>query len=80
MTNPIPIKWYKPSERLPDNGLVVIIREYYRSAKTGKFRTDYAVFYYFEDYGFKIEERKHRQLELKVTHWLPIPPLNYEKV
>lgn len=80
MANPTPIKWYKPSERLPEDCQTVIIREYYRSAKSGKYRIDYAIFFYTEKYGFEIEECTHRNLGLKVTHWLPIPPLNYEEV
>lgn len=75
----IPIRWYRPSELLPKDGQPVLIREYYRSAKTGKFRYDYEVFYYFKDYGFELEERKYRHLALKVTHWMPIPPLSIRK-
>lgn len=33
MSNQTPIKWYKPSERLPKDSQVVLIREYFARLK-----------------------------------------------
>jgi hypothetical protein len=70
------IRWYRPSELLPKHGQTVLIREYYRSAKTGKYTVGYVVFHYNAAFGFKLEEDSYDYLGLKVTHWLPIPPIN----
>lgn len=75
MANLIPGKWYKPSERLPEDGQVVLIREYFRSAKSGRFEIHVRELMYFEQYGFELEERIHRHLKYRITHWMAIPPL-----
>lgn len=76
MSNQIQIKWYRPSERLPEDGQVVIVREYYRSAKSGRYVNHVKEFMYFEQYGFELEERIYRHLKYRITHWMPIPPIN----
>lgn len=76
MSNQIPIKWYKPSERLPEDGQIVIVREYYRSAKSGRFVNHFKEFLYLEQYNFELEERILRRLKYRITHWMPIPPIN----
>lgn len=75
MSNQISLKWYKPSERLPEDGQVVIIREYFRSAKSGRYVIHVREFMYFEQYGFELEERCNRHLKYRITHWMPIPPI-----
>ena len=69
-------RWYRPSELLPKDGQIVLIREFYRSAKTGRFKVGYAVIYYDTVLGFKLREDCYDHLGLKVTHWFPIPPVN----
>lgn len=75
MSNQTLVKWYKPSERLPEDGQVVLIREYFRSAKSGRFVIHVRELMYFEQYGFELEERTHRHLKYRITHWMPIPPI-----
>lgn len=43
VSHPRTIRWYRPSELLPKHGQTVLIREYYRSAKTGKYTVGYVV-------------------------------------
>lgn len=75
MSNQTLIKWFKPSERLPEDGQVVLIREYFRSAKSGRYVIHVREFMYFEEYGFDLEEQIHRHLKYRITHWMPIPPI-----
>lgn len=76
MNNQPPIRWIKPSELLPKDGQTVLIREYFRSAKSGRYVIHVRDFMYFEQYGFELEERIHRHLKYRITHWMPIPPID----
>ncbi len=75
MNNQTPIRWIKPSERLPEDGQVVLIREYFRSARSGRYVIHVRDFVYFEQYGFELEEYSNRDLKYRITHWMPIPPV-----
>ncbi len=66
-------QWRRPEDEKPKDGELVIVREYYRSAKNGRFVTHFKEFYYFEEYGFELEEKINRSLGYRITHWLPIP-------
>lgn len=68
-------QWIDPKDALPEDGEIVLIREHYRSAKSGRFVTHIIEFRYFSKYGFSVEERCHKNLSLRVTHWMRIPPL-----
>ncbi|MBD5357422.1 MAG: DUF551 domain-containing protein [Bacteroides sp.] len=72
-------QWRKPEDELPEDGQMVLIREYHRSAKNGRFVNHIREFMFFEQYGFKLEERKNAHLDYRVTHWMPIPGLPDDK-
>ncbi len=67
--------WRTPKEELPKDREKILIREYYRSAKTGRYVIHVREFIYFEQYGFTIEENINRNLGYCITHWMPIPSL-----
>ncbi len=68
--------WRKPEEEMPKDGQLILIREYYRSARNGRFVNHVKEFMFFEDYGFELEERINSHLGYRITHWMPIPELN----
>lgn len=68
-------QWRNPKDELPEDGQVVLIREYYRSAKTGKFVNHIKEFLFLEEYGFELEENRYDYLNYRITHWMPIPEL-----
>lgn len=69
-------QWKDPKVELPEDGETVLIREHYRSAKSGRFVVHFIEFTYFSEHGFALEEGRHRTLGLRVTHWMRIPPIN----
>lgn len=66
-------QWRDPKKELPKDGEVVLIREYFRSARHGRFVNHVREFMYFEQYGFKLEEDINKHLGYRITHWMPIP-------
>lgn len=76
MSEQTQIRWYKPSERLPEDGQVILIREYLRSARSGRYVVHARDFMYFKQYGFELEEHTYRDLKYRITHWMPIPPID----
>jgi hypothetical protein len=71
-----PSPWRKIGEAQPEDCTPVLIRVYYKSAKTGRFTAEFEVFYYMAQFGgFAFHEKINRRLGLKVTHWMPIPPI-----
>ena len=68
-------QWRDPKKELPMDGEIVLIREYYRSAKSGRYVNHVKEFMFFEQYGFDLEERIHKHLKYRITHWMPIPAL-----
>ncbi|WP_303743610.1 DUF551 domain-containing protein [uncultured Muribaculum sp.] len=71
-----PSPWHKVGEAEPEDCTPVLIRVYYKSAKTGRFTAEFGVFYYMAEFGgFSFYEKIKRRLGLKVTHWMPIPPV-----
>ena len=75
----ISMQWRNPKDELPKDGQLVLIREYHRSAKNGRFVNHIREFMFFEQYGFKLEERKNAHLDYRITHWMPIPGLPNNK-
>lgn len=69
-------QWRKPEDEMPKDGQLIHIREYYRSARSGRFVNHVKEFMFFEDYGFELEERINSHLGYRITHWMPIPELN----
>lgn len=72
--------WRSVEEELPEEGQAIIIRVVHKDVKNGKIFESYFNTFYFEQYGFEIEERPQRGKISKVTHWkpkldLPIPSL-----
>lgn len=65
--------WRDPKKELPKDGEKVLIREYFRSARHGRFVNHVREMWYFEQYGFKLEEDCNRHLGYRITHWMPIP-------
>ncbi len=72
-------QWRKPEDEMPKDGDVVLIREYYRSARTGRFVNHVREFVFFEKYGFTLEEKINNHLRYRITHWMPIPELPKSK-
>lgn len=68
-------QWRKPEDELPKDGQLVLIREYFRSAESGRFVNHIKEFMFFEKYGFELEERINAHLGYHITHWMPIPGL-----
>lgn len=66
-------QWHDPKKELPKDGEIVLIREYFRSARHGRFVNHVREFMYFEQYGFKLEEDMNKHLGYRITHWMPIP-------
>lgn len=65
--------WRDPKKELPKDGEKVLIREYFRSARHGRFVNHVRELMYFEEYGFKLEENSNKHLGYRITHWMPIP-------
>lgn len=66
------MQWYTPDKK-PTDGQRILIREYYRNAKNGKFVNDYTVEVYLDEFDtFNLHERRYKHLGLKITHWMPI--------
>lgn len=74
-TEALASQWKDPKVELPEDGETVLIREHYRSAKSGRFVVHFFEFTYFSEYGFALEERRLRTLGWRVTHWMRIPPI-----
>ncbi len=74
-TEALASQWKDPKVELPEDGETVLIREHYRSAKSGRFVVHFFEFTYFSEYGFALEERRRRTLGWRVTHWMRIPPI-----
>lgn len=68
-------QWVRANERLPEDGELILIREYYRSARSGRFVNHIREFLYLEQYGFEFEEQANSNLKYRITHWMPIPQL-----
>lgn len=69
-------EWIKVGDAMPNDCEQVLIREYYKSPRYGKFRNDYRVAYYFEKYGFEGEiQNKRWCYGYRVTHWMRIPEI-----
>lgn len=69
------MSWRDPKKELPKDGEMVLIREYFRSARHGRFVNHVREFMYFEQYGFKLEEDINKHLGYRITHWMPIPDI-----
>lgn len=67
--------WRSVEEELPEEGQAIIIRVVHKDVKSGKIFESYFNTFYFEQYGFEIEERPQRGKISKVTHWKPKPDL-----
>lgn len=76
MPQQLPIRWFSVDELLPNDGQMVLIREYFRGTQSGIYHADYEVHTYSTKFGFTYVERSYRHLNIKVTHWTPIPPIN----
>lgn len=72
-------QWRKPEDEMPKDRDVILIREYYRSARTGRFVNHVREFVFFEEYGFTLEEKINNHLGYRITHWMPIPKLPKSK-
>ena len=71
-----PIHWRDPQTEKPEDGEMVLIREYYKSPRYGKFVNNYRVFTYLERFGFDLEENiNHFCKNYRITHWMRIPPI-----
>ena len=68
-------QWIKPEDELPKDGEIVLIREYHRSAKSGRYVNHVKEFMFFEQYGFELEERIYDHLGYRITHWMRIPEI-----
>ena len=70
-------RWHDPKTEKPEDGELVLIREYYKSPRYGKFVNNYRVITYWEQFGFEIEENINRFCKnYRITHWMRIPPIN----
>lgn len=67
--------WRSVEEELPEEGQAIIIRVVHKDVKSGKIFESYFDTFYFEQYGFEIEERQQRGKISKVIHWMPKPDL-----
>lgn len=67
--------WRSVEEEMPEEGQAIIIRAVHKDVKSGKIFESYFNTFYFEQYGFEIEERPQRGKISKVTHWKPKPDL-----
>lgn len=70
--------WRNPATHKPKEGETVIIRERFRSVKTGRFVVHYREFLYSEDCDFTFEHEEYLNDILdkyKITHWLRLPPV-----
>lgn len=67
--------WRSVEDELPEDGQKILIREYYRSAKSGRFVNHVKEYIYFAEYGFELEGKKYSCLRYRITHWMPIPPI-----
>lgn len=67
--------WRSVEEELPEEGQAIIIRVVHKEVKSGKIFESYFNTFYFEQYGFEIEERPQRGKISKITHWKPKPNL-----
>lgn len=72
--------WNDARTTEPDDGEEVIIREYYKGAKTGRLRTYFRSMIYDKKYGFQFEEQTNRRLKLRITHWMPAPILSKKNI
>lgn len=68
-------QWRNPQEDIPIFGQTILIREYYRSARTGKFVNRVVQELFVTDDMFAHLERVNRHLSYRITHWMPIPEL-----
>lgn len=68
-------QWISVEEELPEEGQAIIIRVIHKEVKSGKIFESYFDTFYFEQYGFEIEERPQRGKISKVIHWMPKPDL-----
>lgn len=68
-------QWLKPEDELPKDGEMVLIREYFRSARSGRYVNHVREFMFFEKYGFELEESINKHLEYRITHWMRIPEI-----
>lgn len=74
-------EWKNPKKELPNDGEVVLIREYYHSPKHGIYRNNYRVMTFTIKHGFELEEaiNKRKCGFYRITHWMKIPELNGTK-
>lgn len=72
----IKYQWRRADDEFPEDGDMVLIREYYRSPKTGKFVNHVRELLYYAEYGFTFERVLNANLpSYRITHWMPIPEL-----
>lgn len=68
--------WKNPQKEKPQDGEIILIREYYKSPKNGKYTNEYRVVKYFEKLGFEMfENLYHYVSNYKITHWMSIPDI-----
>jgi len=68
--------WRKVGEAEPEDCTTMLIRVYYKSARTGRLTTKFEVYLYMARFaGVAVHEKVNRHLGLIVTHWMPIPPI-----
>ena len=68
--------WISVKDALPEDCQLVLVREYFRSRKTGRYVNHVKEMYYFEQFGgFELEEKIHRNIGYRITHWMPIPAI-----
>lgn len=71
-----PSPWHKVGEAVPEDCTDVLIRVRYISFQTGRYVTSFSVYAYSAQFGgFALHENAHRDIDLKVTHWMAIPPI-----
>ena len=74
-TEALASQWRDPKKDLPELDQPILIREYYRSARSGRY-VNHVVEDLFVDVNlFSHLERVNRHLSYRVTHWMPIPEL-----
>lgn len=67
------MKWRNPLNEKPEDESYILIREYYKSPRHGRFKINYRVMLYFDEFGFELEHKVNKNLyKYKITHWMEI--------
>ena len=74
-TEALSTQWRDPKEELPELDQPILIREKYRSARTGKYVSHVVEELFVDVDQFSHLERVHSHLSYSITHWMPIPEL-----